>query len=198
MEILRATVDDWARVRAIRLAALADAPDAFSATLDDEDGQPPSFWQQRLGASDASTLLATRGGEDLGTAVLSAPAATADAWLYAVWVAPGARGLGVGDALLDEAAWRARGMRRARLCLDVGDRNTPARALYARHGFRPRGDGSPSRRRGITSTSTSSRCRCGPTPTSSPTAAPGCSRPRTPSRPSRGARPWGSACVSST
>lgn len=139
MEILRAGVDDWARVRAIRLAALADAPDAFSATLDEERARPSSRWQQRLAASDAHTLLATRGGEDLGTAVLSTPAGSDDAWLYAVWVAPAARGLGVGDALLEEAARRARGMFRARLCLDVGDRNAHARALYARHGFRPTG-----------------------------------------------------------
>lgn len=139
MEILRAGVDDWARVRAIRLAALADAPDAFSATLDEEVAQPPSFWRQRLGASDAHTLLVARGGEDLGTAVLSTPVGSDGAWLYAVWVAPAARGLGVGDALLEEAARRARGERRARLCLDVGDRNARARALYARHGFRPTG-----------------------------------------------------------
>jgi glycerophosphoryl diester phosphodiesterase len=139
MEIVRAAVDDWARVRAIRLAALADAPDAFSATLDEERARPPSFWQQRLGASDALTLIATRGDEDHGTAVLSVPEGSDDAWLYAVWVAPFARGLGVGDALLEEATSRARGKRRARLCLDVGDRNAHARALYARHGFRPTG-----------------------------------------------------------
>lgn len=74
VEIVWAAVEDWARVRAIRLAALADAPDAFSATLDEERARPPSFWQQRLGGDSAFTLLATRGDEDLGTAVLSAPA----------------------------------------------------------------------------------------------------------------------------
>lgn len=139
MEILWAGVEDWARVRAIRLAALADSPDAFSATLDEERARPPSFWQQRLAASDAHTLLVARGDEDLGTAVLSTPVGSDDAWLYAVWVAPAARGLGVGDALLEEATRRARGKRRARLCLDVGDRNAHARALYERHGFRPTG-----------------------------------------------------------
>ena len=141
MIILQATEHDWARVRAVRLAALADTPDAFAATLDDERDQPPSFWQGRLSSPQTVTLLATQDGEDFGTAVIHGPDGDPDAWLYSVWVAPTARGRGVGDALLEEAVRRARALRRARLRLDVGDHNLPAQSLYARHGFRPTGHG---------------------------------------------------------
>lgn len=56
--------------------------------------------------------------------------------LDGLFVAPRARGRGVGSALLDAVAAeaRARGFREVRL--DVVDENPRARALYERHGFR--------------------------------------------------------------
>lgn len=36
IRIVEATVDDWARVRDVRLEALADSPDAFERRLKDE------------------------------------------------------------------------------------------------------------------------------------------------------------------
>ncbi len=62
-----------------------------------------------------------------------------DAGIYGVWVAPSARGRGVGDALLATAIEHARAAGHPRAVLDVGDHNTAAQALYARHGFRPTG-----------------------------------------------------------
>lgn len=135
-----ATPDDWRRVRSVRLAALADAPDAFSATLAEEVRRPEASWRGRL-AGDAVTFLAALGdARDVGTAVVARayddPAALG---LYAVWVAPEARGRGVGDALVASAVAHARAAGKARLVLDVGERNAAAIALYARAGFRPTG-----------------------------------------------------------
>lgn len=56
-----------------------------------------------------------------------------------ICVHPDARGLGVGSALLDAIVDEARRRGLAEVRLDVIDRNTRARALYVRTGFRPVG-----------------------------------------------------------
>jgi ribosomal protein S18 acetylase RimI-like enzyme len=139
--IHHAQPQDAPRYRALRLAALADTPDAFGSRLEDEQPQPDAFWTARLQRPNATTLLAQLGDLDAGLAVV-APAWDAspkDAGLYSVWVAPHARGQGVGEALLRAAIHAARAAGFARLVLEVGDLNAPAVALYARLGFEPTG-----------------------------------------------------------
>lgn len=135
----------WSDVRRVRLAALADTPDAFGARLDEERAQPTSWWQERLRMTDRSTILATLSApagapEPVGLAVVG-PRWDDDtaAGLFAVWVAPAGRGRGVGDALLRAAVEQARKAGATRLLLDVGDENHAAIALYERHGFVPTG-----------------------------------------------------------
>lgn len=136
-----ATPDDWRVVRHLRLGALADEPDAFGATLDEEAPQPEAFWRDRL-AGDHTTLLASWVGDD-GEARPAGLCAIGPYWrgdadaaaLTSVWVAPSGRGKGIGDALLEAAVVHARRAGYGRLLLEVGDHNAPARALYARHGF---------------------------------------------------------------
>lgn len=136
--VVRAAEDDWCGVRELRLRALADAPDAFAATLAGERDQPEAFWRARLASPRAVTLVATDGGAHVGLIVV-ADVDDETAGIYAVWVAPAARGRGVGDALLAAAIDEARRRGRARAVLDVGVANAPARALYRRHGFAPTG-----------------------------------------------------------
>ncbi len=56
-----------------------------------------------------------------------------------MWVAPEARGAGVGLALAQAVTEWARGAGFATLRLDVADANEPAVRLYARAGFAPTG-----------------------------------------------------------
>jgi ribosomal protein S18 acetylase RimI-like enzyme len=137
--IEQAHISDWPRTRAIRLRALADAPDAFGSTLEREQGFSDDDWRQRLARADAATFLASIDGRDVGIAVAAA-SGEGDAELYAMWAAPEARGKGVGDNLVRSAvAWaRERGFKR--ISLGVSDRNVPAIRLYARHGFEPTGE----------------------------------------------------------
>jgi ribosomal protein S18 acetylase RimI-like enzyme len=140
-----ATPERWREVRALRLAALADTPDAFTATLADERDEPEAFWRQRLQRTEITTLLARVGDEHGGSrpAGLVAVGRSHDdpdlAGLYAVWVAPWGRGRGVGDALLETAIARAAAAGYPRIVLDVGDHNLAAIRLYDRHGFTPTG-----------------------------------------------------------
>ncbi|MDZ7801100.1 MAG: GNAT family N-acetyltransferase [Trueperaceae bacterium] len=127
-------VGEGRRLRAIRLRALADAPDAFATTLDEAETRDPEDWEEQLAS--LPTFVWREGDADLGM-IRSAPHdLDPDAgYLISMWVAPEARGRGVGAALVRFVlAWaRGRGLRR--LLLDVGTHNAPARRLYERHGF---------------------------------------------------------------
>lgn len=142
VQVTIAGPDDWEVVRQVRLAALADTPDAFGATLEEERDQPESWWRERLDPGrPGTTLLATL--DDAGTTrpvgmtvvTSSFDGPPSEAGIYAVWVDPAARGRGVGDALIEAAVTHARHRGYQRVILNVGDFNKVAQALYARHGF---------------------------------------------------------------
>ncbi len=140
MEIERMGPEGWERVRAVRLYALGDAPDAFARTLAEEEAQPCEFWQERLASPEAAIFIATLGEADVGI-VAGAPFLEREgaARLGGMWVARAARGLGVGDRLVEAVVDWARVAGYARVVLDVGDTNVPAIRLYQSKGFEPTG-----------------------------------------------------------
>jgi GNAT superfamily N-acetyltransferase len=139
MSVVRLGVDDGERLREIRLRALRDSPDAFASTYEREAAFSPAEWAGRLGAPGSRWWVAENGdGADVGLVCVFLEGAGAH--LVSMWVAPEARGRGVGSLLADEAvAWaRAAGAQRVRLW--AVDGNHAARALYARKGFVPTGE----------------------------------------------------------
>jgi GNAT superfamily N-acetyltransferase len=134
--------DDWPVYRDLRLAALAESPQAFGSTLAEEAARPDDAWAARLAAPalgdyrHAWPFCAELDGTPAGLAwvKLDAPDA-AGASLYQVWVAPHARGRGVGAALLDAAIAWARVRRATALHLGVTAGGGAAARLYRRAGF---------------------------------------------------------------
>jgi ribosomal protein S18 acetylase RimI-like enzyme len=145
VEVAVADATRWRHVRALRLAALADTPDAFASTLEGERRLAADAWREQLVRDRAVTLVAELALTDgqVGNAGMAivAPAFDRDdaGGMYGLWVAPWARGRGVGDALLRAALDHGRRLGFDRLVLDVGDHNAPAIALYERFGFVPTG-----------------------------------------------------------
>lgn len=138
--IERMQPDDWERVRAVRLRALADAPDAFGTRLEEDEALPLEMWRTRLENPEAVTFLASADDKDVGLVVsLPWPGRAGAVGLFAMWVAPEARGQGVGGALVDAVAGWARAGGFKRVVLDVADDNPAAVGLYARKGFEPTG-----------------------------------------------------------
>jgi ribosomal protein S18 acetylase RimI-like enzyme len=131
--IQRLAEADWALARDLRLRALADAPDAFAATLADEVGFSETRWRGRLANAHAATFVAGDGDRHEGI-VVGGPFEDA-AGLFSLWVAPEARGRGLGVSLVEAVIAWARDEGHARLLLDVGDHNAAAIALYAALGF---------------------------------------------------------------
>ncbi|MDP9393568.1 MAG: GNAT family N-acetyltransferase [Actinomycetota bacterium] len=137
VDVLVLTPDDWQLWRQLRLAALAEAPDAFGATLAEWSGSRDAEqrWRDRL-ANVPLNLVLTVDGEPIGMVSATAPNVDGEVELIGLWVAPSGRGRGVGsEAVQQVAAWaRAEHPGRA-LVLSVKRDNRAARALYERHGF---------------------------------------------------------------
>lgn len=146
MRLRRLGPDDWPTYRAIRLRALASDPDAFGDTLAAAEARPESSWPERLALTDRATVLAEA---DDGTSIGMAAGGPTDrpdlAGLYGMWVAPEARGQGVGMALVEwVVAWAIETGHPA-IGLAFTTTNATAERLYRRAGFVSTGERHPLR-----------------------------------------------------
>jgi ribosomal protein S18 acetylase RimI-like enzyme len=129
-------VDDWQLWRRLRLAALEEAPYAFSSKLADwqGEGDTESRWRRRL--SDVPlNLIAEWQQTAAGMASAVAPNPDGAVELISMWVAPAARGRGVGDSLVTAVCEWAREQQGSKVILAVFGGNEHALAFYRRNGF---------------------------------------------------------------
>jgi GNAT superfamily N-acetyltransferase len=131
---------DWADWRELRLAALREAPYAFGAKLADWQGTGDAEhrWRRRLDGG-SRNLLAEFDGTPAGMASGRPPDRDGTVELISMWVAPFARGRGVGDALVTAVVRWAEEQGAQRVALRVYEGNRHAANLYRRHGFLDRG-----------------------------------------------------------
>ena len=135
IEIRPATTDDWSAVRAIRLQALAEAPWAFSSTLDRELAFSEATWRLRAGTN--LTYLAWEGGRAVGTATgyVDPEDGRETVHLVAMYVERSVRGTGCSHRLIDAVVASAVAAGATRVLLDVTDVNVVAARCYRRYGF---------------------------------------------------------------
>ncbi|TDE34277.1 GNAT family N-acetyltransferase [Nonomuraea mesophila] len=129
--------DEGERLRAVRLRALQDSPDAFGSSYEREIAFPADKWAERLKNPGSRWWVAERDGTDVGLVCVLLE--DAGAHLLSMWVAPEARGQGVGSRLVDTAVEWASSTGAEEIGLWAVDQNHAARALYARKGFTPSG-----------------------------------------------------------
>ncbi len=138
LEIQQLNTDEWKRLRKIRLAAISEAPYAFGSTFQETTVRPKSDWTAQIAS--LPTFVAVLQGLDSGIVRCSPrPDSEDTADLISMWVAPNARGFGIGEALIDVAIDWGRSEGYARLLLDVSEGNSFAIALYKRKGFKATG-----------------------------------------------------------
>jgi GNAT superfamily N-acetyltransferase len=147
MEIRLIRPDEWAALKALRLQALASDPGAFGGRLDDAIEHDDDLWRKRAAADPAETTTFVAEGPDghlVGMAVGARIPERADAaGLFGMWVAPEARGRGVGGALVDAVARWARSVGFERTGLGVATTNIGVVAFYERKGFAVLGEPVP-------------------------------------------------------
>jgi ribosomal protein S18 acetylase RimI-like enzyme len=138
--VRRVRAEDWALVREVRLAGLADAPESFASTYADEARLPDEAWKTRAKAcaegGPAAAFTALDDGIACGLAIgipLANEPATVE--LNGLWVAPSARRKGTARALVEAVCGWARERRAERVALEVTESSTAAIALYRALGF---------------------------------------------------------------
>lgn len=152
VRLRRLTTADAPALHAARIAALTDAPYAFSSTLEQEQRHSDQTWHDRL-ASDRSVYAGVfDGGRLAGMAAGlvpgyfddpggTAPVPAEGAWhLVSMWVSPDLRGQGIADALVTDICAAAQARGGTEIELWVTEVNPRALAFYRRAGFAPTGD----------------------------------------------------------
>ena len=149
MEIRRVRPDEWQALKALRLRALASDPDAFGGRLEDAIEHDDDLWRKRAaaGPADATTFVAEAADGTLVGMAVGAPAPDHPdaAGLFGMWVAPNARGQGIGGALVDAVVGWAASVGYELIGLGVTTTNTAAIAFYERKGFADLGERMPLR-----------------------------------------------------
>ena len=131
--------DDWQEFQKLRLASLADSPDAFPAGRAEEEAFNEEFWRLRVRRS--PRLVAEVEGQQIGTISVGVAHDSDNDELmgevFGLWVEPHHRGTGVATRLVRAAEQVALAQGRRSLAYWVGSDNGRAVAFASGMGFRP-------------------------------------------------------------
>src|SRR4029450_4281663 len=137
--------EEWEGARDLRMRAIADAPEAFARSLEEEQRLSESEWREFVSPSDSRVWFVETTDDDefVGMAFGFLDDPLKAAYLGGMWVEPGRRHSGIGKSLVETVIeWgRARGA--ARIELEVNELTKPAVALYQACGFAPTGRSRP-------------------------------------------------------
>ncbi len=139
-----ATIEEWQVLRDIRLAALRDAPNAFGSTYARQATSVEADWRRRISRGRTFFAYVTEVNEtEPAGLVRSSQEQPGTVELVSLWVRPQARGLGVGQALVDAVINWAKARSAAFVHLWLTEGNQRALALYKRCGFALTGERQP-------------------------------------------------------
>jgi GNAT superfamily N-acetyltransferase len=141
-DVRRIRAEEGDTLKTLRLAALCDAPDAFSQTLAAVRRKTDADWA-RDAARYASALtdacfLAEEGSQIIGMGGVFV--ADGHGELVAMWTRPDARRRGAARRIIDAVAAWCRQTGLSELRTGVVDGNAAAATLYERAGFVPTGE----------------------------------------------------------
>lgn len=143
VEVRRVHADEWQALRDTRLRSLEDAPEAFATRFEDARRRPDQWWIDWAAASaegdGQAMFLAWDGLVPVG--IVGTFVEDGRRSLIAMWTEPGARGRGVGRALVEATSAFACEAGSRELFLQVLEGNEVAASLYRSCGFEDVGPG---------------------------------------------------------
>ncbi|MFP4072806.1 MAG: N-acetyltransferase family protein [Actinomycetota bacterium] len=148
MNIRRIHPGEGPLLKDIRLRALLTDPDAFGASYGRDATHDDDHWENRARGAASGNEQFIALAEDDGRVVGMIGAYTPEdashvRHLVSTWVAPEARGNGLGIGLVGAVVEWTRRVGASEVTLWVVDENRPAIALYEGAGFVPTGDKQP-------------------------------------------------------
>jgi GNAT superfamily N-acetyltransferase len=145
VEVRRVSPEEWQALQDVRLRALEDAPSAFATRVGEARLRPDAWWidwaAKSADGDGQAMFLAWDGAAVVG--MVGTFVEDGRPWLIAMWTDPGARGRGVGRALVEATAVFARAVGSRDLFLQVLEGNDSAYSLYRSCGFEDDGPGEP-------------------------------------------------------
>jgi RimJ/RimL family protein N-acetyltransferase len=141
MMIRRVRPDEWESLRDVRLAALADSPDAFAVTLVEERDADDAHWRSWITGEGWDGAVATFVADDAGTLLGMAVGFHPDdepgvVHLFAMWVTAERRKEGIGRSLVEAVVtWTGEHPGVDRVVLRVTETNADAARFYGSCGF---------------------------------------------------------------
>lgn len=121
--------EEWRRLRELRLRALADSPESFARTLDEERDDPDEVWIEWATPTDDWCPFVAGEWEGMAFGWLR----DGVVFLGGMWVAPEGRRRGLGRELVDAVVGWARAREAAAVALEVAA--PTAERLYESCGF---------------------------------------------------------------
>ena len=133
-------IDDALVFQAIRLRGLQESPSAFASSYEEECSTPLEVVAERLAAKEGSAMFGAFEGEQLvgvvGLQQEQMRKLAHKAFIWGMYVEPGARMRGVGQQLVKEAlSFAGKTLHVRQVNLGVNANNTAAIALYKSLGF---------------------------------------------------------------
>ncbi|KQV79973.1 GCN5 family acetyltransferase [Massilia sp. Root351] len=122
-------------MKAIRLAALLDAPTAFGVTHASAAAYTDAQWRERASGRNGTEFLLAFDGDAATGMAARAVSAKQECNLIGMWVRPPYRGTPVAAALVRTLLERAVAQGHTRVVLDVSPGNQRAAAFYRKLGF---------------------------------------------------------------
>ena len=140
MHIRALAPSDAASFQALRLRGLQECPEAFASSYEEEIDTPLEAIEMRLQPKPESVILGALQGTELcaivGLQRESMAKLAHKSFIWGVYVAPEARGKGIGTEVMRHAlSYSANTLRTRQVNLGVNTENAAAVALYKKLGF---------------------------------------------------------------
>ena len=148
VEVALLSQDEWERLKAIRIRALIENPEAFGANLEEVQAQSKEVWLKLFEKEDY--LVASINGIDVGMLYIEVLKGDhgATCWIGGCWTDPAYRGKGVMRALFNYIDLHAKEKNWSRQGLGVWTDNFSAINAYEYLGFAFAGEKMPGSREG--------------------------------------------------